>query len=183
MSTVYAIAAYLGWLRILEKEAFIEFLPSHKKATWLNIQVNRTRKALNSRAYFEGWDAEGKKGASACVVHGSVLTVVGELMIRTTADGRRDVLDLVEFSRVWKTEEFSRWLAELDRVLLPPKRDHEDPAWNRLLVFAIQVRALLTRLDSGMRHTTPRRVEFLDRLHPETMKVVKRELSGMDVPT
>ena len=183
MSTLYVIAAYFGWLRVLEREAYVEYVASRRGSRRFNTLLNRTRKALTGRSYFKAWEAGHRDAIAASDVPAFALTAIGELMIRqrTPTGEPRDVLDFIEFSRLWQTGEFARWLGYLDRILIPPRRESDDACWNRLLVFAIQVRALVTHLDAKGRQTAPRQFEFLDRLHPHTRKVVAKELGEMGI--
>ena len=54
--------------------------------------------------------------------------------------------------------------------------DRSNARWNRLLVFATNLRIFVVFLDPRTRQTAGRSIPYLDRMHPEIAKLVRREI-------
>lgn len=185
LSTLYLFGCYLGWAKILEDAAYLEFEGSNTSARNFSIRFNRVFKALSGYWYFKSVSKDEMKDIDSATVPRFALTAIGELMQKSAgkkdADSLPKVLGFVEFSKQLSTSnDFKKWFKYLESgILLNQQPSSKSAHWNRLLVVATQLRAFLTFLDPSGRQTAPRQIEYLKRMHPAVAEKVKMELLEM----
>jgi hypothetical protein len=184
VSTLYLFGAYLGWCKILEDSAYLEFEKSDRNAREFSIFFNRVFKGLTNFSYFVGLSEEEMDGVEAATVPRLALTAIGELM-RTETDSSKDhamkILGFVEFSqRLQNSPAFAKWFGYLENgILLNQQPSKSSASWNRLLVVATNLRGLIIFLDPKGRQTALRQIPFLNRMNPKVAKKIREELLEM----
>lgn len=179
LSTLYAFGCYFGWCKILENEAFIEFQSSDRKAREFNIHFNRVFKGITGFYYFKDIEHDEMPSVEEATVPRLALTGIGELMIKKPEDkdSLPSVLDFVEFARSYTTSpDFKKWFSYLDGLLSGLSRSADNARWNRLVVFAINLRIFVQFLDPAKRQTAPRSIYYLKYLHPKVAEMVRKEV-------
>jgi len=170
LSLLYAFGEHLGWIRIVERR--FGFLPfeSSRRGERFNRRLNGIFRGLTSHAYFRDADTVA---VDASTVPRLMLTAVGECM---AAEDGAGVIEFTEFARRYAhDEQFHRWFAELDSFL---RRAHpSDPlCWDRLLVTAANLRALIRFLDPKGRLVQLRPAVNLERLRsPRVLDALRDE--------
>ena len=180
LSTLYLMGCYFGWSKVLEDEAFLEYELSNKKAKQFSIQFNRVFKGLTGFYYFKDVKDSEMSDIKQASVPRLALTAIGELMLKKSKseDGMPSVLDFVEFIRQYESSpDFKRWFGYLEQLLSDLKRDGNDAKWNRLVVFASNLRGFVAFLDKDGRQTSRRRIDYLDPLNPKVHKLLTDELA------
>jgi hypothetical protein len=184
LSTLYLFGAYLGWCKILEDAAFLEFETSDRKAREFSIHFYRVFKALTGFWYFSDM-GEGKiEGVEKATVPRLALTAIGELMIQSPSEDKNEmpkILGFVKFSKLMKeSPEFQKWFGYLENgILINHSPSKSSARWNRLLVVASILRAFVTFLDPKSRQTAPRQIHYLKRINPIVAGKVRQELTEM----
>lgn len=188
LSTLYLFGRYFGWCKILENEAFLKYEISDRKARNFNIRFYRVFKGITGFDYFkdlkadefEDLEADEVSSIEAATVPRLALTAIGELMIKKhegTEERLPTVLDFVEFVRDYKTSpDFKKWFSYLENVLSGLSSSMKNARWNRLVVFATNLRVFISFLDPRSRQTAPRQVYYLKYLHPKVAKCLRKEL-------
>ena len=182
ISTLYLFGCYFGWCNILEKEAFLEYVESDKKARDFSTQFYRVFKGITGFYYFEDLLEEESISAEqveAATVPRLALTAIGELMVKSPAgkDTLPSLIDFVEFAGTFAaSDNFQRWFAYLIALLTDLEHSRSDPRWNRLLVFATNLRTFVSFLDPAHRQTRPRYIYYLPSLHPRVEARLRKEL-------
>ena len=188
LSTLYLFGRYFGWCKILENEAFLKYEISDRKARNFNIRFYRVFKGITGFDYFkdlkadefEDLEADEVSSIEAATVPRLALTAIGELMIKKhegTEERLPTVLDFVEFARDYKTShDFKKWFSYLENVLSGLSNSMKNARWNRLVVFATNLRVFISFLDPRSRQTAPRQVYYLKYLHPKVAKCLRKEL-------
>jgi hypothetical protein len=180
LSTLYLFGCYFGWCKILEDEAFLEFELSDRKARDFNIQFKRVFKGLTGFYYFQDLNATEMPAIETAQVPRLALTGIGELMIKKPVEAKDalpTVLDFIEFTREYKdSPDFKKWFSYLECILSNLRRSVKDARWNRLVVFAINLRIFVSFLDPAKRHIAPRSIYYLEYLHPKVAKLVRNEI-------
>ncbi|NIS81631.1 MAG: hypothetical protein GTO14_15820 [Anaerolineales bacterium] len=181
LSTLYLLGSYFGWCKILEDEAFLEYETSDKRAKEFSIHFYRVFKGITGYYYFQNVDEEEMPSIDEAVVPRFALTAIGELMIKDQDPSKTSpskVLQFIEFTKQFEqSEEFRRWFRYLEELLSGLRRAKNVAKWNRLVVFAINLRIFVSFLDTAQRHTTPRQIYYLRYLHPKVAARVERELT------
>jgi hypothetical protein len=182
VSTLYLLGRYFGWCNILENEAFLEYVQPDRKARDFSIQFARVFKGITGFYYFQDLvEAEEFSLAEieAATVPRLAVTAIGELMVKMPEgkDARPIVIDFVEFTRRYAdSDDFKKWFGYLERMLSGMKPSARSPRWNRLLVFASNLRAFVSFLDPAHSQTAPRKIYYLQRLHPKVSARLRKEL-------
>jgi hypothetical protein len=92
-------------------------------------------------------------------------------------DALPTIVDFVEFARSYKDcADFKKWFCYLENLLSGLNRAKDDARWNRLIVFAINLRVFVSFLDPTSRQTAPRQIYYLNALHPKVAERVRNEL-------
>jgi hypothetical protein len=186
LSTLFLFGSYLGWCKILEDAAYLEFEMSDRKAREFSIRFYRVFKALTGFWYFNDLDEGEIEGIEEATVPRLALTAIGELMLQNSS-GNRDqtpkLLGFVEFSKRLKTSsEFRKWFGYLEKgILIDVKPSSASARWNRILVVASILRAFVVFLDPKSRQTTPRKIHYLKKMNPKVADRVRRELLEMNM--
>ncbi|MBP1466713.1 hypothetical protein EYB53_013435 [Candidatus Chloroploca sp. M-50] len=180
ISTLYIFGCYIGWCKILEDEAFIEYEMSNKKARDFSIRFNTVFKSLTNFSYFQTSNIDTLAIQEATPPR-FTLTAIGELMIKCNEkENKKEIIDFIEFSRQYNTsDEFKRWFFFVERMFSDLTTSIDDAKWNRVLIFAANIRALVIFLDKSSRQTAPRKITFLENLHPSVSIVVRKELTSL----
>lgn len=108
-----------------------------------------------------------------------VLTAIGELMIKENKITKNElptILNFIEFTQNYKTEEFQKWYSYLKNMLSKLEKSEENAQWNRLLIFAINLRVFVYFLDPRSRQTAPHKINYFKHLHPKIEALVRKEL-------
>lgn len=184
LSTLYLFGSYLGWCKILEDMAFFEFESSDRKARAFSICFHRVYKTLTSFYYFSPITGNEVKGIEEATVPRFALTAISELMVKNAGENKDKVPQVwgfVEFSkRMEESVEFRKWFRYLENaILLNHSPSKSSARWNRLILVATMLRAFVAFLDPKGRHTAPRQIPYLKRIHPQVADKVRRELVGM----
>jgi hypothetical protein len=179
ISTLYLLGSYFGWCKILENEAFLEYEISDKRAKDFSIQFNRVFKGITGFYYFQDVKDSEMSSVETATVPRLALTALGELMMKKDQgkDALPTVLDFVEFARSYKdSADFKKWFSYLENLLSGLRRSKDDARWNRLVIFAINLRVFVSFLDPTSRQTAPRQIYYLKYLHPKVEERVRNEL-------
>lgn len=179
ISTLYLFANFFSWCKILEQEAFLRYEFSDRSAREFSISFYSVFKGMTSFSYFRDFDDSVKLKVQQATVPRLVLTAIGELMHEKRSDDATPVpFGIVEFKRqlTQQDEEFSYWFRHLDRFLKSLKHSSDDMYWNRLVIFAINLRLLLAFLDRKNRVSKPRKVIYLKCLHKDVEYRITQEL-------
>lgn len=179
ISTLYLLGAYFGWCKILEDESFIEYETSNARARKFNIMFNTVYKGLTGFQYFDKIDGLPISEIEVASVPRLAITAISELMIKKPSDkeGKPTVLGLVEFANCFDTSpDFPKWFSYFDRLLCDIHPEHKSAKWNRVLVFATNVRAFVSFLDSSKRLAAPRTIHYLTCMHPRVRERISEEL-------
>ena len=179
ISTLYLLGSYFGWCKILENEAFLEYEISDKRAKGFSIQFNRVFKGITGFYYFQDLKDSEMSSVETATVPRLALTALGELMMKKDQgkDALPTVLDFVEFARSYKdSADFKKWFSYLENLLWGLRRSKDDARWNRLVIFAINLRVFVSFLDPTSRQTAPRQIYYLKYLHPKVEERVRNEL-------
>ncbi len=180
LSTLYILGCYFGWSKVLEDEAFLEYELSNKRAKQFSIQFNRVFKGLTGFYYFKDVDDSEMPNIKQASVPRLALTAVGELMLKKSQDedGMPAVLDFVEFIRQYESSpDFKRWFGYLEQLLSNLEKDRNNANWNRLIVFASNLREFVAFLDKEGRQTSRREIEYLRHLNPKIRELLADELA------
>jgi hypothetical protein len=178
ISTLYLFGCYFGWCRILEDEAFIEFETSTRRAKRFNIMFNTVYKGLTGFQYFGKVDDIPAEEIENASVPRMVITAIGELMRKPRLENTNaTVLDFIEFARnMDASTEFHKWFGYLDTFLTGIRPSKNSAKWNRLLVFATNLRTFISYLDTEERQTAPRKIYYLKRMHLKVQDQVRKQL-------
>lgn len=181
ISTLYLLGAYFGWCKILEDEAFIEFETSDVRAKNFNIMFKTVYKGLTGFQYFDEIDDLPANEVESATVPRLAITAVGELMVKKPTEKEKNptptVLDFVEFANcIDKSPDFQKWFGHFDKILANVQPSKSCAKWNRVLVFATNMRAFVSFLDTPKRLTAPRTIYYLKRMHPKVRDHVGEEL-------
>ena len=181
-STLYLIGSYFGWCKILEDEAFIEFETSHSRARKFNTMFNTVYKGLTGFQYFSKVDDLPMSEVEAASIPRLTITAISELMVKKSDEKEKGskprVLEFIEFANCLdKSPDFAKWFGDFDK-LLRGVHPGLTAKWNRILVFATNVRAFVAFLDPSKRMTTPRAIYYLKQMHPQVREYVKKELES-----
>jgi len=184
LSTLYQFGSYLGWCKIIEDAAYLEFETSNKRARAFSIHFYRVFKALTGFGYFAGINASEIMGIEEATVPRLALTAIGELMIQKSDEDQEQMpqlLGFVDFSKKLKeSPDFSKWFGYLEKGILSNHQPSKSSArWNRLLVVASILRAFITFLDPKSRQTKPRQIHYLKRMNSKVAEKVRGELLEM----
>lgn len=184
LSTLYLFGVYLGWCKILEDAAYLEFEASDHRARAFSVRFYRVFKALTGFWYFSGIDEGEVEGVEAATVPRLALTAIGELMCLRPRDGVDELpgtLGFVEFTeQLQASPVFQKWFRYLESGILAGQRVSPSAArWNRLLVVASLLRAFVSYLDPKGRQTAPRQIGYLRQMHPKVAERVRVELMEM----
>jgi hypothetical protein len=179
LSTLYLWGGFFAWAKIIEEEAFIDYLSS-RRARPFSVHFYRTFKALTGFYYFPVVAHQRLSNQDESAINRLVLTAIGELMVTSrpaTADGKPAVLEFGTFTQKYPSDEaFKKWFGYVEQFLGAIKHDRADARWNRLLVFATNLRIFVTYLDPRTRQTAGRSIPYLAHMHPEVAKRVRREI-------
>ena len=179
ISTLYLLGSYFGWCKILEDEAFIEFETSNKRAKDFSIIYHRVYKGITGFQYFHDFHEISEEEIEYASVPRMALTAIAELMIKNNNENGSfpKIIDFIEFSKhLNSSPEFQKWFGYFDRLFKDLKQNKNDPRWNRLLVFATNLRIFVCVLDSHRRMTTPRKIYYLKQMHPSVRKDIYKEI-------
>jgi hypothetical protein len=187
LSTLYQFGCYFAWCKILEDEAFIEYETSDRKAKEFSIQFYRVFKGITSFYYFEDIRDELSPSIADVTPPRLALTAIGELMraegakeskdAKDPKDGLPKVLRFVDFVRKYEeSAEFRKWFSYLEKLLSNLTKSQTDGRYNRLIVFAINLRVFVSFLDPRKRQTAPRKIYSLSELHPKVAGRIRKEL-------
>jgi hypothetical protein len=180
LSTLYLFGCYFGWCKILENESFIEFETSDKRAQTFNILFKSVFKGLTGFHYFSDVDEMTTDEIEKASIPRLVLTAIGELMIKK-ADGENGhahtVLDFIEFANCYNVSpDFKRWFGYIDRFFKDMTCSENNAQWNRLLIFATNLRVFVSSLDVKNRLISPRSIEYIKQMHPSIELYLRKEL-------
>jgi hypothetical protein len=186
LSTLYLFGSYLGWCKILEDEAYLEFETSDRRAREFSKHFYRVFKALTGFWYFSKVDLQEVGDVEEATVPRLALTAIGELMIQNSIkekDAMPRLLGFVEFSKLLKeSPEYQKWFGYLEKgILVDHKPSKSSARWNRILVVASILRVFVTFLDPKSRQTAPREIPYLKRMNPKVAERVEEELRQMKV--
>lgn len=188
LSTLYLFGTYLGWCKILEDSAYFEFERSDRHAREFSTFFYRVFKAMTGFGYFRGVSRTEVDDIEAATIPRLALTAIGELMRKMPeqkqgAEQLPETLTFVEFTQQMNdSDEFKKWFKYLeDGVLCKQQKEPSSARWNRLLVIASLLRAFVSYLDPNGRQTAPRRLEYLQWMHPNVAENVRAELVEMDM--
>ena len=182
ISTLYLMGAYFGWCKILEDESFIELLHSDKRAKKHTIMLNTVYKGLTGFEYFARNPDIPTAAVEAVEVPRLAITAIGELMVKRTAENGKEakasVLGFVEFVNAYNSNpDFQKWFGYLDNLFAGMKPGRNEAQWNRLLVFAINLRTLITFMDPEGRQTAPRILHYhQEGMHPDVWNSVRKKM-------
>lgn len=180
LSTLYLFGSYFGWCKILENEAFIEFEISHKKSREFNKCFYRAFKGITGFYYFKDLEAKEMSSVEKATVPRLALTAIGELMIKNperNKDKSSKVIDFIEFTQKYKNSpDFKKWFSYLENILSELRKSNTNARWNRLVVFAINLRLFVSHLDPLGKHTKPRKIYYIKHLHQKVAKRIHDEL-------
>ncbi|TLU88134.1 MAG: hypothetical protein FDX30_01480 [Chlorobium sp.] len=184
LSTLYLFGSYLGWSKIIEDAAFIEYVLSDRKARQFSKCFNRVFKALTNFGYFAHIGKNEFTELEEASVPRFALTAIGEMMIRKTPeDGDRlpELLGFVEFTKkLNESPDFQKWFHYLEAAILTDQKQSLTSArWHRLLIVASIMRAFVSYLDPKKRQTAPRQIAYLDQMNPKVAEEVVKELKEM----
>lgn len=191
VSTLYAFGNYFGWAKIIENEAYLEYVRSNKQAKQFSIIFNRVFKGLTGLVYLNYF---GPKGLGlgfdileAATVPRFVLTAIGELMIkpgRENGGSLPSVIDFIDFARRFPdVDDFEKWfsyieefLRRVDRSCYSLDSSSNNVFWTRLVVFAVNLRVFTWYLDKPGRQTKRGGVShYLQYLDPCTRDCILKE--------
>jgi hypothetical protein len=186
LSTLYLFGNYLGWCKILEDAAFLEFETSDRRAREFSIRFYRVFKAMTGFWYFSDLDKGEIEDVEAATVPRLALTAIGELMLESSIENKDPmpkIIGFVEFTkRLKESPDFQKWFGYLEKGILTDHKPSKSSArWNRLLVTASILRAFVSFLDPKSRQTAPRQIHYLKRIHPKVADKVREELLEMKV--
>jgi hypothetical protein len=181
LSTLYLFGCYFGWCKILENESFIEFETSNKRAQRFSILYNTVYKGLTGFHYFRHIDKITSDDIEKASIQRLIITAVGELMIKK-ADGENGhahtVLDFIEFANCLAVSpDFKKWFGYVDRFFKDMSRSKNSARWNRLLIFATNLRVFVSSLDTKNRQTSPRSIEYTKQMHPTIEQYLLKDLN------
>jgi hypothetical protein len=166
VSTLYVFGEYLAWNKVLE--AKFGFLPfeSSRKGRQFNERLRGVLGALSSHSYFRHLNDPVSVDRSS--VPRFMLSAVGEAM---SGSGQRDLpITFIDFTlRFGQDEQFRRWFKELDEFLAGANLD-DALRWDRLIVTAANLRALVRHLDPHGRQVTKRKMVNLQLLKDADIK-------------
>jgi hypothetical protein len=177
LSTLYAFGEHLGWIRIVERR--FGFLPfeSSRRGSQFNRRLNGIFRGLTSHGYFRKQDPEA---VDASTVPRLMLTAIGEVM--TAEDGER-VIEFTDFAQRYANDaQFRRWFADLAAFLVKA-HPADGLCWDRLLLTAANLRALICFLDPKGRLVDLRPVVNLDLLsNNEVLALLKKDFPTLIPP-
>jgi hypothetical protein len=182
LSTLYLFGCYFGWCNILENEAFLEYVRSDRKARVFSTRFYTVFKGITGFFYFQDLITEEELSTTEvenATVPRLALTAIGELMTKSPEGngGMSKVCSFVEFTRSYsESEDFKKWFAYVHDLLFGLEPGRLRPRWNRLLVFATNLRSFVSFLDPALRQTRPRKIFYLPRLHPKVESRLRKEL-------
>ena len=183
VSTLYVLGCYFGWCKIIEEEAFIEFVTSDRQARRFSSQFYGVFKALTSFSCFEGVPPGEIENVEGAAVPRFILTAIGELMIAPAqAPGEFPrMLSFVSFTEKLRADPaFAEWFCTLEKYLLvDQERSRTSARWNRIVVFATMLRAFVSYLDPKSRQTAPRHIWYLGHLHAVVATNVRNDLAAV----
>jgi hypothetical protein len=107
------------------------------------------------------------------------ITAISELMIKKSSEKEANltVLSFIEFVNcIDGSPDFQKWFGYFDRLFRDVHQGQKSANWNRVLVFATNVRAFVCFLDPSKRMTTPRTIYYLKQMHPQVREHVNEEL-------
>lgn len=178
LSTLYVFGRYFGWCHILESQTFLEFELSDIEEKRFNKCFYRVFKGINSFYYFDDLVEDEMSSIKAATVPHFAHTAIGELMIEKS-DGYAEptVIEFTKFTQKYENSpDFKKWFSYLETMLAGVKKSEENAHWNRLIVFAINLRLFISYLDPKNRLTAPRKIHYLEHLHPKIRERIYREL-------
>jgi hypothetical protein len=179
LSTLYLWGCFFAWAKIIEEAAFVDYLSS-RRSRQFSVHFYRTFKGLTGFSYFPVDVTQRLANQDDAVINRLVLTAIGELMITeraTTAENRQEVLEFCAFTQKYPSDAaFKKWFGLVDQFLGEITNDQLNARWNRLLVFATNLRIFVAFLDPRTRQTAGRSIPYLDQMHPEVAKLMRREI-------
>lgn len=185
LSTLYLLGSYFGLCKIIENKAFIEFEKSHKKTEEFNISFYNVFKGITSYYYFKDIKESEITSTHTATVPRFALTAIGELMIEQTEENNKNIpniISFVKFSKQYKTSsDFKKWFVYLENLLSKLQKSQNNAKWNRLIVFAINLRAFITHLDPKGKYTKPREITYLAFLHQKIAERIMKDLEKSDL--
>lgn len=177
LGTLYQFGSYFAWCTILEEAAFIGHHRSNQRAREFSRNFYTVFKGLSGFHCFSEFERVHRDvDVSKAGVPRLALTAIGELMVRRTEDGVT-VMGFVDFCREYRaSSEFKEWFRHVEDLFREMRPSKRDPRWNRILVFATTLRAFIFFLDPQNRQTSPRAVNYLERMSPDVSKVLRSDL-------
>ncbi len=184
----YVFGSYFGWSRILEQEAGL-FEPEGRI---FNTEFYRVFKGLTSFYYLKDFANANAGHIEKATIPRFALTAMGELMINKNAPqggsktngsiGSDKVIGFLEFLKLADTPEFLKWFGYLDNLFNIGRKTSSDLKWNRVLIFATNLRVFVNFLDPNHKLTAGRSIYYLNDMDSQVAAVVRKELveSGFD---
>lgn len=162
LSTLYILAAFAGWVRILEER--FRFIGFH--ATAQSRRVERCLRDVmaafaSNRRYFD-WHPD-PMAVSRSALHQFLIDALGEVVIAPAASGEpASVVGFAEFVRLIETDARARrWVEQVEPFL----RGLDDPMRrDRVIIAGAQLRPLMAALDPQhlyVRRAPARNLELL----------------------
>lgn len=180
LSTLYCFGCFFGWAKVIEDEAYTEFESSNRKAREFNKLFNRVFEGFTSFDYIKPLAGGDNILIEKATMFRFLLTAIGELLIEPypKQEGAFPCLvPYVEFAEKYRTsDDVKKWFSHLLEVIKQFDRSPDDIIWNRLLVFATNLRVFTAYLDSACRQTNDREIHYLDEMNPMVKVIVKKEI-------
>ena len=173
ISTLYLFGSYFGWSKIIENEAYLEFETSKTEKNFY-INFNRVYKGLTGFQYFKDLD---KDVSPQLGIHRLVLTAIGELMIKENLEKQsKELISFIEFTEKYSFDSnFKKWFKSIEDLFSDTTNSSMNPKWNRLIIFATNLRVFIHFLDSSNRLTKSRKI-LIQGLHPKIKENLLKEI-------
>jgi hypothetical protein len=179
LSTLYLWGCFFAWAKVIEEAAFIDYL-SNRRSRQFSVHFYRAFKGLTGFSYFPVDVPKRLVNQDEAVINRLVLTAIGELMLTErarTAEHSQAILTFSAFTQSYASDvAFKKWFGFIEQFLGAIEKDKSNARWNRLLVFATNLRIFVVFLDPRTRQTAGRSIPYLDRMHPEVAKLMRREI-------
>jgi hypothetical protein len=180
-SLLYQFGSFLGWCWIIESQTYLAYGRPSRASRRFQRFFYLPFKGLSGLAYWSAPSRDDDIEERAAPVPRLALTAIGELMVKPeTAGGGHEVLTFLEFVRSYRAGgEFRMWFGHVEKLLSDLRRDPKQPSWNRLIVFAAALRALVAHLDERSVRASGDRIGHLDEIDPMVAARVRQEVSGV----
>ncbi len=179
ISTLYLFGSYFSWCHALESKTF-DFYSANRTIKKFNINFYRVYRGISSFEYLKEVEQWSLEELDLATVPRLVLQAMGEVMLDSEGCENGGLPRIIDYSRFSKefydSEEKSRWFHYILGILTDIQKSPDNPAWNRLVVFAIYLRIFVRYLDPRSRYTARKKVDTLHLLHPVVAKRVEENL-------